>query len=148
MNDKNNIEVPLKEHFDDKFIELEKRLSEKQKYQEKALQTAKEELNRRLEGMNEFREQLQSQAVTFLTRERFDSQSEKHTAEHKTIDEKISRLLSSDLYHSEHKTLADKVEEISTWKSKQEGAQSFANIVSVIAVIISIFMGILHFIKP
>ena len=39
---------------------------------EKALGLARVELERRLEGMNEFREQLRDQAARFITRDEFD----------------------------------------------------------------------------
>ena len=45
--------------------------------QEKALNVAKTELERRLEGMNEFREQLEAQAQTFIGKSEFKLELEK-----------------------------------------------------------------------
>ena len=92
--------------------------------QKEATKVAKDEMNRRLEGMNEFREQLRTQASTFLTRERFDV---------------------------EHELLKEKIEELLLWKAEQQGKNDRANLISIIAVIVSVFVGIastiLHFTK-
>ena len=50
-----------------------------------ALDLARRELDRRLEGMNEFREQLKNQASTFLIRESYD-------ISHKTLEERVRNL--------------------------------------------------------
>lgn len=66
--------ISWKEYVDVRFNE-----------QEKALVVATKELNRRLEGMNEIRSQLDRQASTFLTRDSFDSS-------HAVILEKLSTI--------------------------------------------------------
>jgi hypothetical protein len=50
---------------------------------DKALDAAKEELERRLESMNQFRAQLEMQSRTFLTREYYES---RHTVLAQKID--------------------------------------------------------------
>lgn len=57
--------VTLKEHFDERFRALEK-----------ATDTAKEGMEKRLEGMNEFRETLRDSAATFATRKEVDTRFE------------------------------------------------------------------------
>jgi hypothetical protein len=49
--------VSLKEYVESRLIDLEK-----------SIKLANTELNRRLEGMNEFRSQLKDQASSFITR--------------------------------------------------------------------------------
>jgi hypothetical protein len=59
-------DVPLREHLESKIIALEK-----------ASEEAKKTLERRLEGMNEFRAQLKDQAQTFITRSEYCARNEK-----------------------------------------------------------------------
>jgi predicted RNase H-like nuclease (RuvC/YqgF family) len=140
--------VSLKEHFDTEHAALKEQMLAYKGSQEAALEVAKAELNRRLEGMNEFRAQLQSQAATFLTRERFDANLEKEVTEHKALSDKIDLRLPANLYYSEHNELAKKVESIATWKAEQEGANARANLISIVAVIISAIGIVWHFVKP
>lgn len=66
---KSNGLASLKELIELRFNELEKRLVLRDEATSKALTLATGTMERRLEGMNEFREQLRSQAGTFVTRE-------------------------------------------------------------------------------
>ena len=50
-----------------------------------AIRLARKELDRRLDGMNEFRDQLRNQAATFVTREISDVQ-------HKRLEDRLSSL--------------------------------------------------------
>ncbi len=54
--------ISLRDHFDERFRTLEK-----------STDTAKNEIDRRLESMNEFRQQLNRQSGTFITKETFDA---------------------------------------------------------------------------
>ena len=96
---------------------MEKRLAGEIVFNAKATDLAKVDMERRLEGMNEFRSQLERQAGTFLTRDRFDV---------------------------EHKILADKMSDITQWKSGQEGKQGRANIISIIALIVTVIFSFAH----
>ena len=60
--------VSLCDYVDGRFKEIEKRLTYQLNAMERATDVALEEHNRRLAGMNEFREQLNDQADTFSTR--------------------------------------------------------------------------------
>ena len=77
--------MTLRTYFDDKFADLEKRLAMRDELTEKAIAVAERDLSRRLEGMNEFRSQLTSQAANFIDREEFEI----HMAR---IEDKISAL--------------------------------------------------------
>jgi len=57
----------------DSNSELIARLEERLKASEKALELANNNMCSRLEGMNEFREQLRNQAATFVTRIELDA---------------------------------------------------------------------------
>ena len=112
--------VSLKEFFNHRFDELEQRLDIRQKSNENSLDIASDELNRRLEGMNEFRKSLTDQTNTFLTREIWDR---------------------------EHRNLSEKIDQITLWRASLEGARSRANIISMVAVVISLLASLLHFVK-
>ena len=58
-------DVPLKEHMETRLASLEK-----------ASELARVTLEKRLEGMNEFREQLRSQASLFVTRDYMEARLE------------------------------------------------------------------------
>ena len=85
---------------------------------EKDVTLARAEMERRLEGMNEFRAQLEKQASTFMSR---------------------------DYYDSEHRSLFNEVRLLREWKSQTEGAKGWSNILAAAAVLISLAVGILHF---
>ena len=89
-------DMTLKEYFENRIINLEKLIMNEINHidiqhtsieanQHAALVEAKKDLERRLSGMNEFREQLQGQATTFLTKERFE-------VEKKSIDDIIRQI--------------------------------------------------------
>jgi hypothetical protein len=59
-------DVPLKEHIESRLDALEK-----------ASEEARRVLEKRLEGMNEFREQLKDQAATFIARMEYTANNEK-----------------------------------------------------------------------
>ena len=102
-------EITLKEHFDTRLEEMDRRVD-----------LQKVELERRLASMNEFREQLNRQAGTFLTRERSEI---------------------------EHKLLTDKISTLELWKANLEGQQFRHNAISIVALVISFVMAVLHFVK-
>ena len=107
------------EACDDRFKYLEQNLTLQLSANEKAVLTAKGEMERRLEGMNEFRAQLNSQAGTFLERK---------------------------AYESEHRLLQKEVDMLREWKAKSDGATSWSNVIAVAALIISFIFATLHFI--
>lgn len=57
----------LDRRIDQRFEDLETRLDERFETQKDSLRRESAGLNLRLEGMNEFREQLKAQAATFIT---------------------------------------------------------------------------------
>jgi hypothetical protein len=60
------------DYFNEKFSALEQQLALRDKTHNLAVTKAEAEMNRRLEGMNEFRSQLTRQAGTFVSKEVFD----------------------------------------------------------------------------
>ena len=77
MTTNDNDEVSLKEYIDIKINSMER-----------AVDVASQGMNKRLEGMNEFRQQLKDQTNTFLTRNEYET---KHTL----LADKISDLRES-----------------------------------------------------
>jgi len=61
-------DITLREYYDSRFIELEKRLQVKSDAEKYALELAGKILDTRLERMNEVRAQLDRQANTFATK--------------------------------------------------------------------------------
>ncbi|KPJ65314.1 MAG: hypothetical protein AMJ43_10985 [Coxiella sp. DG_40] len=76
------LSIDCMEYFNMKFDELEARMQMRADAAKDALIKADQIMEHRLEGMNEFRAQLTSQACTFLPRETFE-------AEHKLLVAKI-----------------------------------------------------------
>ena len=72
----NRLNIDCKEYFDSKFEELEARIVLMNDANSKALEVADKDLQRRLEGMNEFRAQLTTQAANFITRDLHDRELE------------------------------------------------------------------------
>ena len=101
--------ITVKEHFEVRFNELEKRII-----------LTQNDLERRLEGMNEFREQLHNQANTFLTRERFDVESQR---------------------------INDKITDLQLWRADHQGRQARTSVISIIAILVSVGLAILQIIK-
>lgn len=60
-----------------KFESIEKQINSRFEFMEKSVAVARVEMDRRLEGMNEFRAQLSSQTVTFPTRTEMKSEIDK-----------------------------------------------------------------------
>ena len=61
--------VSIKEYFDNKVVELQKYMDLKFDSIEKSTCLAQENLNLRLDSMNEFRNTMKDQAARFITRE-------------------------------------------------------------------------------
>jgi hypothetical protein len=64
----------LKEHYDAILVEKDKAISAALLAAEKAVTKAENAAERRFEGVNEFRQQLNDQAATFLPRAEFEAQ--------------------------------------------------------------------------
>lgn len=91
-----------------------------------ALDKADERMNVRLEGMNEFREQLRMQTTTFVTKDMAD-------VRHKGIEETLGLQV---------RDLHTRMESIETWKDETHGAITLARFAlgaSLLGIIISIF---------
>jgi predicted transcriptional regulator len=78
-------DVPLKEYLEKRLDEMSCRI--KQRFEEVDANVAKAEqqLNHRLEGMNEFRESLRDQSSRFMTRMEYEYA-------HKGLDEKVRAM--------------------------------------------------------
>lgn len=69
---------------------IEKSIQKQLEMYEKSVTVAKNEMDRRLEGMNEFRAQLSSQTMTFISRKEVELLFEKAGLRIDTLSEKIS----------------------------------------------------------
>src|SRR6185436_2455512 len=72
-DESNNREiVSIRDFFDGKIGELEKRFDQQRMATERALDKAEQALGRRLDAMNEFRDALKDQAARMATQEQLD----------------------------------------------------------------------------
>jgi hypothetical protein len=67
-NDNNKNSINLRDYFDTRFNELKEYMNIKFNSIEKATNLASDNLNTRLEGMNEFRASMKDQTANFITR--------------------------------------------------------------------------------
>ena len=100
-----------------RFTHIEKLLCLKVDAAEKAVLLAREDMNRRLEGMNEFRTQLEKQASTFVDKNYYD-------VEHRVLREELNRLRE--------------------WKSVQDGKSSWTSLAALGSLIVAVVAVILH----
>jgi len=75
----------LKEYFERQFNLFENNINLRFESTKEAVLKAELEMNRRLNSMNEFREQLKDQGFTFLTRAEYDLM-------HKALNEKVLNI--------------------------------------------------------
>ena len=85
--------VGLKEYVDMRFSESEKAKDNALHSIEIARREAQTAMEKRLEGMNEFRDQLRDQATRFITREEY-------LTGHKPIEEKLNSKVSVEEYRA------------------------------------------------
>jgi len=62
-------DISLKEYFDTRFLQLREYMDIRFQSIEKSTCLAQDNLNRRIDGMNEFRNAMKDQAAKFITRE-------------------------------------------------------------------------------
>jgi len=74
-------DVPLKEHIESRISSLEK-----------ATELARQQLEKRLEGMNEVRAQLKEQTSNFISRAEYDSKHERLLTEIRDLRESRAEL--------------------------------------------------------
>lgn len=72
-NSNGNKNISIKEYFESKFIELKNYMDVKFENIEKSTRFAQDNLNTRLEGMNEFRNSMKDQATQYITRAEHDA---------------------------------------------------------------------------
>ncbi len=65
--------ISLKEYFDKSLLTLKDQFQAQDERAEKNLLIAKDALEKRLEGMNEFRDTLKDQAANFITKAEYES---------------------------------------------------------------------------
>ena len=120
MSNDNN-EITLKEYFNTKIQEQETQFNIKVLALEKATTIAAAQMEKRLEGMNEFREALKNQSTTFFTRPEHDLYAKKNDDDIRTLRE--SRAL-----------LEGKASQLST---------NIAMVLAIIGLLVSI-IGLFH----
>lgn len=96
--------------------EVDKRYQQRFVEQEKAILTALAANDRRLDGMNEFRDTLKDQAATFIPRSEYDARENARTDVEAAITARVSEnqriLLPRSEYGPLHEALVQRVEEL------------------------------------
>lgn len=85
-------DVTLKEYFDTRFNELKNYIDIKFSSIEKASCLAQENLNTRLESMNEFRDSLKDQTAQYITRAEYNLIVAKYDADIRILRESSAEL--------------------------------------------------------
>lgn len=97
--------------------------------QKDSISMAKEELERRLESMNEFREQLSRQAQTFISRHEMDLRLEK-------LEERHVLTL---------RPIQEKIKEFEATTYKEAGSLTWKNHIMTVIISLAIFI-VIHFV--
>ena len=85
--------VRLEKHYDQRFKDLEDKMNMNKAAQAEATRHAAEALEHRLDGMNEFRDQLSKERGQYVTRELFGSETQAHANADKETHTDIDRRL-------------------------------------------------------
>ncbi len=83
---------PPFKYLEERITGLDRRLMDYIVESRRAIDKAESAMNERLQGMNEFRAQILTERVNFVTRESFDSHVRDKVTELKNIEEFISNL--------------------------------------------------------
>jgi hypothetical protein len=78
---------------------------------EEALNKAAAAMEKRLEGMNEFRDQLKTQAASFITRDVFDAKMQAMQDQLGLLRDEHVGFMSTERFEREHKALIDKIDD-------------------------------------
>ncbi len=134
-------EVSLREYIDTRIKALEDRFVAI----DRSTDLAAAAVMARLESMNEFRTQLNSQASHFVTRSEIDSKMDAANAVHAEYDRRIQLLEQNKLNTSAHDVLEKRIQTLEQSISNIQGRMLATGVgFTVVATIISIA---LHFIK-
>ena len=79
------ISVDVREFVKCEITHLEQKMNITHIKNDEALRSAKDEMNRRLESMNEFRNQLEKQANTFISRDEYEPK-------HELVNQKVDSI--------------------------------------------------------
>jgi hypothetical protein len=154
-----NENISLKEFIEEKFLDhrgiddvkflgLETQFNIKVAALEKATIVASAAMEKRLEGMNEFRDQLRDQTVTFVTKPEYVQQINRITEDIKGLQENKSQLIGRSEHDNMLVKLNDDIRILRESKANLEGkasqsAVNVAMIISIIGIILSI-VGIVN----
>jgi hypothetical protein len=133
-------EISLKDYIEERLSLLIQNVADKLAYLDKAREKAEEQMNRRLEGMNEFRAALTDQSGRMLSRNEYESS-------HKFLDEKVRSMESSlaksptkSEIETAQKVLEEKIRTLELAKANQDGRSIMISSLTSIAT--SIIVGV------
>lgn len=129
--------ITLKEYFESKISELESQFNIKISALEKATIVAATAMEKRLEGMNEFRDQLRDQTGTFVTRPEYDQQMLRTGDDLKSLSDIKAQFIGRPEHVGMLVKLNEDIRVLRESKANLEGkaSQSSVNIAMVVAII-------------
>jgi hypothetical protein len=136
-------EITLREFFDTRIREQEAQFNIKISALEKAIIVAATAMEKRLEGMNEFRDQLRDQTGTFVTKPEYGQQMLRVNDDIKSLSDIKAQFIGRPEHDGMFVKLNDDIRVLRESKANLEGkaSQSSVNIAMIIAVV-GIILGI------
>ena len=132
-----------KEHCKDKFIDVYNTMEILVEGQNKSIKTAKVEMDRRLEGMNEFRAQLEKQTGTFVDRKEMELMSTRTDERLSKLERSAEKWITNEIVSAKYDK---RIEELAAKKNNLDGKMVavIAFICAVVSVLIVVGAEILR----
>lgn len=106
--------VGLREHFEALWLERDRRLTERWTAQEQALTKATDQLERRLDLLNELRGEV-------LTRQEYDAKHDALLTELARIRSMVDAVRSNSMSYEDHRQYEDRMRALESWKANVMG---------------------------
>jgi len=132
-----------KEHCRDKFVDVYNTMGILVENQGDSIKTAKVEMDRRLEGMNEFREQLEKQTSTFVDRKEMKLMETRNDERLSKLERSAEKWITNEVVSAKYDK---RIEELAAKKANLDGKMVavIAFICAVVSVLIVIGAEILR----
>ena len=136
-------EIPLKDYIEERLSLLIQNVADKLEYLDKARDKAEEQMNRRLEGMNEFRAALTDQSGRMLSRKEFESSHSFLDEKVRAVEAALAKSPTKGEIETSQKVLEEKIRTLELAKANQDGRSIMISSLTSIAT--SIIVGVVIF---
>ena len=135
--------VRLREYINDVFDARLETIRAVMDEREKNMRAAEAALRERLHEMNNLQAKLDRAERTYLSVDRFDR-------DHRLLTEHVNRMITETAQRFERdlRAVTDKLDPLLLWKAGLEGRHFRAQIISIVAVVVSALAVGVHFLKP